>query len=79
EDSFRRRLEKEVEKRRRVEAKLKALSGGAPDQAPTRYVVMGGPDYEEGPHSVIGEDEFYDAIESALDKMEEEEEFRERL
>lgn len=34
---------------------------------------------QEGPHSVIGEDEFFDAVESALDKMDEEEEFRERL
>lgn len=35
--------------------------------------------YQEGPHSTIGDDEFYDAVESGLDKMEEECEFRERL
>ncbi|XP_017779618.1 PREDICTED: collagen type IV alpha-3-binding protein, partial [Nicrophorus vespilloides] len=33
----------------------------------------------EGPHSVIADDEFYDAVESGLDKMEEEQELRERL
>ncbi|KRT83967.1 hypothetical protein AMK59_94, partial [Oryctes borbonicus] len=33
----------------------------------------------EGPHSVIGDDEFYDAVESGLEKIEEEQEFRERL
>ncbi|KAB7495455.1 Collagen type IV alpha-3-binding protein [Armadillidium nasatum] len=79
EDSFKRRLEKEVDKRKKLEEKLKNLSLSAPPEPQTRYVVMGSPDYEEGPHSVIGEEEFYDAIESALDKMEEEEEFRERL
>ena len=31
-----------------------------------------GPDYEEGPHSQLGEDEFFDAVENALDKLEEE-------
>lgn len=34
---------------------------------------------QEGPHSTLGDDEFYDAVESGLDKMEEECEFRERL
>lgn len=34
---------------------------------------------QEGPHSVLADDEFYDAVESGLDKMEEEQEFRERL
>uniref|UniRef100_A0A0P4WVJ1 Ceramide transfer protein n=1 Tax=Scylla olivacea TaxID=85551 RepID=A0A0P4WVJ1_SCYOL len=81
EDSFRRRLEREAEKRRRLEERLKhALSQNTQEGHTTaRVVVVGGPDYEEGPHSVIGEDEFYDAVESALDKMDEEEEFRERL
>lgn len=34
---------------------------------------------QEGPHSVLADDEFYDAVESGLDKIEEEQEFRERL
>merc|ERR1711892_153725 len=38
-----------------------------------------GPDYEEGPHSQLGEDEFYDAVETALDKLEEELEKKEQL
>ncbi|KAJ8935414.1 hypothetical protein NQ314_012833 [Rhamnusium bicolor] len=33
----------------------------------------------EGPHSVLADDEFYDAVESGLDKMEEEQELRDRL
>ncbi|XP_045596004.2 ceramide transfer protein isoform X1 [Procambarus clarkii] len=81
EESFKRRLEREGEKHRRLEEKLKHALADNVKEMPTsrRMVVMGGPDYEEGPHSVIGEDEFYDAVESALDKMDEEEEFRERL
>lgn len=35
--------------------------------------------FQEGPHSVLADDEFYDAVESGLDKMEEEQELRERL
>lgn len=35
--------------------------------------------FQEGPHSVIADDEFYDAVESGLEKIEEEQEFRERL
>lgn len=35
--------------------------------------------FQEGPHSVLADDEFYDAVESGFDKMEEEQEFRERL
>lgn len=34
---------------------------------------------QEGPHSALNDDEFYDAVESGLDKIDEEIEFRERL
>uniref|UniRef100_A0A7N8XUC9 Ceramide transfer protein n=1 Tax=Mastacembelus armatus TaxID=205130 RepID=A0A7N8XUC9_9TELE len=30
---------------------------------------FGGPDYEEGPNSLINEDEFFDAVEAALDRQ----------
>ena len=43
------------------------------------FFISGGPDFEEGPHSQIGEDEFYDAVENALDKLEEEQQYRDRL
>jgi len=36
-------------------------------------------DVEEGPHSTIGEDEFFDAVESALDRITEDQEFRDKL
>ena len=34
--------------------------------------VFSGPDYEEGPQSAIKEEEFFDAVETALDKQEKE-------
>lgn len=34
---------------------------------------------QEGPHSALPEDEFYDAVESSLDKIEEDHELRDRL
>ena len=48
-------------------------------QQSQKIVLKSGPDFEEGPHSQIGEDEFYDAVENALDKFEEELEFRDKL
>ena len=38
-----------------------------------------GPDQEEGPHSTLGDDEFYDAVETGLDRIEEEAALRELL
>ncbi|ELT89655.1 hypothetical protein CAPTEDRAFT_22682, partial [Capitella teleta] len=69
EEAWRRRLEREVEKRRKVEEAYKHTLAERP-----KPIVLGGPDYEEGPHSMLHEDEFYDAIDAALDKMEKEEE-----
>ena len=40
---------------------------------------MTSPDFEEGPNSQIGEDEFFDAVETALDRLQEEQEFRDKL
>ena len=44
-----------------------------------KYKTVAGPDFEEGPHSQIGDDEFYDAVENALDKLEEEQQARDLL
>lgn len=41
--------------------------------------IVGGTDYEEGPLSQIGEDEFFDAVESALDKLQEEQDYKDKL
>ena len=42
-------------------------------------VMMSSPDFQEGPNSQIGEDEFFDAVETALDRLQEEQEFRDKL
>ncbi|XP_054277748.1 ceramide transfer protein-like isoform X2 [Macrosteles quadrilineatus] len=68
-DVWRKRLEREVDKRKQLE---QALLG-------TRKHPSLGPDLEEGPHNTLNEDEFYDAVETGLDKLEEEAMLRERL
>ena len=45
----------------------------------TQVMILKGPDYEEGPTSQIGEDEFFDAVETALDKLQEEQDYRDKL
>ncbi|GLH11022.1 Collagen type IV alpha-3-binding protein [Gryllus bimaculatus] len=76
EDMWRRRMEKEMERRRKVEELYRQAKQEA---ASTRVVVHSSPDFEEGPHSTLNEEEFYDAVETGLDKIEEDVEFRERM
>ncbi|KAM6965301.1 LOW QUALITY PROTEIN: ceramide transfer protein-like [Aplochiton taeniatus] len=64
EDSWQKRLDKELEKRRRVEDAYKAALNELKKKS-----HYGGPDYEEGPNSLINEDEFFDAVEAALDRQ----------
>ncbi|XP_041436444.1 ceramide transfer protein isoform X5 [Xenopus laevis] len=64
EDSWQKRLDKEVEKRRRVEEAYKSAMTELKKKS-----HFGGPDYEEGPNSLINEEEFFDAVEAALDRQ----------
>ncbi|XP_037115827.1 ceramide transfer protein-like isoform X3 [Syngnathus acus] len=64
EDSWQKRLDKELEKRRRVEDAYKSTVHELKKKS-----HYGGPDYEEGPNSLINEDEFFDAVEAALDRQ----------
>uniref|UniRef100_A0A4W4FXM5 Ceramide transfer protein n=1 Tax=Electrophorus electricus TaxID=8005 RepID=A0A4W4FXM5_ELEEL len=64
EERWQRRLEKEMERRRRVEESYKLVLMDL-----NKKSQYGGPDYEEGPNSLINEDEFYDAVEAALDQQ----------
>ncbi|XP_059381766.1 ceramide transfer protein-like [Carassius carassius] len=64
EDSWQKRLDKEMEKRRRVEEAYKSALSELKMKS-----HFGGPDYEEGPNSLINEDEFFDAVEAALDRQ----------
>uniref|UniRef100_A0A672HK60 Ceramide transfer protein n=1 Tax=Salarias fasciatus TaxID=181472 RepID=A0A672HK60_SALFA len=64
EDSWQKRLDKEMEKRRRIEESYKSTLNELKKKS-----HFGGPDYEEGPNSLINEDEFFDAVEAALDRQ----------
>ncbi|KAJ8380385.1 hypothetical protein SKAU_G00011630 [Synaphobranchus kaupii] len=64
EDNWQKRLDKEMEKRRRVEDAYKTAVAELKKKS-----HFGGPDYEEGPNSLINEDEFFDAVEAALDRQ----------
>ncbi|XP_059403676.1 ceramide transfer protein-like isoform X2 [Carassius carassius] len=63
EESWQRRLDKNIERRRRAEDSCKAALTEL-----KKKPHYGGPDYEEGPNSLINEEEFFDAVEAALDK-----------
>ncbi|XP_034752001.1 ceramide transfer protein-like isoform X4 [Etheostoma cragini] len=63
EDSWQKRVDKEMEKRRRIEDGYKSALNEL-----KKKPQFGGPDYEEGPNSLINEDEFFDAVEAALDR-----------
>uniref|UniRef100_A0A286XKM4 Ceramide transfer protein n=1 Tax=Cavia porcellus TaxID=10141 RepID=A0A286XKM4_CAVPO len=64
EDSWQKRLDKEIEKRRRTEEAYKNAMTELKKKS-----HFGGPDYEEGPNSLINEEEFFDAVEAALDRQ----------
>ncbi|XP_029025328.1 ceramide transfer protein-like [Betta splendens] len=64
EDSWQKRLDKVDGKRRRIEESYKSTLNELKKKS-----HFGGPDYEEGPNSLINEDEFFDAVEAALDRQ----------
>ncbi|KFQ76909.1 Collagen type IV alpha-3-binding protein, partial [Phaethon lepturus] len=69
EESWQKRLDKEIEKRRRIE---EAYKNAVTELKKKSH--FGGPDYEEGPNSLINEEEFFDAVEAALDRQDKMEE-----
>ncbi|KAL1115010.1 hypothetical protein AAG570_007833 [Ranatra chinensis] len=71
EEMWRKKLEREHQRGLKFEQACLALRHKAS--------VATGPDQEEGPHSTLGEEEFYDAVETGLDRLEEEDALRERL
>lgn len=76
EEAWRKRLEKEVERRKKYEEAYRTLLEQKQHLTATK---LGGPDFEEGPHSVIKEDEFFDAIDASLDKLEKEDEVKRQV
>jgi len=80
EEQMKRRLEREQAARRQAEDRCRQLQTSQKVSSPPAPALLkGGPDFEEGPHSQIGEDEFFDAVESTLDRLEEELEKKEQL
>ncbi|KAF7687314.1 hypothetical protein HF521_014542 [Silurus meridionalis] len=73
EENWQKRLDKEMEQRKRVEESYKSAIRELKKKS-----HYGGPDYEEGPNSLINEDEFFDAVELALDKQDKIEEQSEK-
>lgn len=71
EEMWRRKLEKEHQRLIRLEESCLALR--------ERRASKAGPDQEEGPHSTLGDEEFYDAVETGLERIEEEAALREIL
>ncbi|CAG5127022.1 unnamed protein product [Candidula unifasciata] len=69
EETWKKRLDREVERRKKF---LEAYKTFVSDKS--KKIIVGGPDYEEGPHCLIPEEEFYDAVDATLDKLEKEEE-----
>lgn len=63
---------KEVERRKKLEEQLKELS--TKDGKKSATIIIAGPDFEEGPHSTLKEEQFFDAVDSTLDTLEQEEE-----
>jgi len=77
EEQLKKRVEREQIARRQAEEKVRQLEAVRGEKEVK--IVRAGPDYEEGPHSQLGEDEFYDAVETALDKYGEELEKKDQL
>lgn len=71
EEMWKRKLEKEHQRLLRLEETCLLLR----DRKSTKV----GPDQEEGPHSTLGDEEFYDAVETGLERIEEEVALRELL
>lgn len=73
EEAWKKKLDKECERRKKYEEAYRSLLEQHNKQQQNTSRLQG-PDFEEGPHSVIKEDEFFDAIDASLDKLEKEEE-----
>lgn len=67
EEGWQKKYEKELEHRRKAERAAHAAMNGTKAYA----LEYAGPDYEEGPHSVLNDDEFFDALEHLYQNEEE--------
>jgi collagen type IV alpha-3-binding protein len=74
EESFKKKLDKEIEKRQKIEGELKECQENL-----IKIKMTIGPDEEEGQNCTIPEDEFFDAVETGLEKIEEVRQIRVKL
>ncbi|XP_070509670.1 ceramide transfer protein [Chironomus tepperi] len=76
EEKFKVKLNKEIERRKKLEEELKETQ----EELRKAKMTPNGPDFEEeGPYSNIPEDEFFDAVETGLEKIEEVQQIRVKL
>ncbi|KAJ6643714.1 Ceramide transfer protein [Pseudolycoriella hygida] len=75
-ESWKKKIDKEIERRRKTEDLYRKFKDEHTNSTNSSFP---GPDLEEGPHSTLPEDEFFDAVESGLDKIEEDRQLRVRL
>lgn len=78
EESWKRRFESEAERRKKLEEVLK-LQGTVENNSQKNVLLLNGPDYEEGPHSKIKEEEFFDALDAMLDRHDQQQEEKRQL
>lgn len=77
EENWKKKWETEVEKRKRLEEIVKSLQETSSDAQ--KMMILNDPDYEEGPHSKIKEEEFFDAVDAMLDRKDQQEEEKRQL
>lgn len=77
EENWKRKWEIEVEKRKKLEELVATLQGTSSEDQ--KMMILNDPDYEEGPHSKIKEEEFFDAVDAMLDRKDQQEEEKRQL
>ncbi|CAF1108615.1 unnamed protein product [Adineta ricciae] len=65
EDIWRKKYEKELERRKKFQDLYSKVNK-------QKLSAFGSPDMEEGPHTILKEDEFYDALDQSLDRIDRE-------
>jgi len=77
EEHWHQKLSKEVDKRKKIQELYKqAVIEHSSTPNPSLLQMRAGPDYQEGPHSALNEEEFFDAVDAALDHYEQEVQFQ---
>ncbi|XP_073840208.1 ceramide transfer protein isoform X1 [Musca autumnalis] len=75
-ETWKKKLDREIEKRKKVEEQNRKFKE---EIEKLKRISYPGPDLEEGPHSTLPEDEFFDAVETGLDRIEEDMQMRVKL